>query len=100
MPFFPGRILYINKDAKSYTEEWWCWGRVRRSDRDRRGGGDGSRTHHAINLIEARNHVQRLDEALQMMEAKIEGGKIKDVLKDTIQEFIQRDHLHGYAIHD
>ena len=43
--------------------------------------------HHAINLIEARHHVQRLNEALQMMEAKIKGGKIKDVLKDTIQEF-------------
>ena len=32
------------------------------------------------------------------MEAKIEVGKIKDVLKDTVQEF--RDHLHSDAIHD
>ena len=43
--------------------------------------------HHAINPIEARHHVQRLNEALQMMDAKIESGKIKDVLKDTVQEF-------------
>ena len=42
--------------------------------------------YHAINPIEARHHVQRLNEALQMIEAKIEGGEIKDVLKDTIQE--------------
>ena len=43
--------------------------------------------HRAINPIEARHHVQRLNEALQMMEAKIKGGEIKDVLKDTVQEF-------------
>ena len=43
--------------------------------------------YHAINLKEARHHVQRLHEALQTMEAKIKGGKIKDVLKDIIQEF-------------
>ena len=43
--------------------------------------------YHAINLIEARHHVQRLNEALQMMEAKIKGGEIKDVLKGTLQKF-------------
>ena len=43
--------------------------------------------YHAINPIEARHHVQRLNEAIQMKEAKIKDGEIKDVLKDTIQEF-------------
>ena len=42
--------------------------------------------YHAINPIEARHHVQRLNKAILMMEAKIEDGEIKDVLKDTIQE--------------
>ena len=40
----------------------------------------------AINSIEARCHVQRLNEAIQMMEAKIDGGEIKDILKDAVQE--------------
>ena len=31
--------------------------------------------------------VQRLNEAIQMMEAKIEDGEIKDILKDTVQGF-------------
>ena len=43
--------------------------------------------YHAINLIEARHYVWRLNKALQVIEAKIEGGEVKDVLKDAVQEF-------------
>ena len=39
-----------------------------------------------LNPIEARHHIQRLNEAILSMEAKIKDGEVKDVLKDTIQE--------------
>ena len=42
--------------------------------------------YHTLNPVEARHHVQRLNEAILTMEAKINGGKVKDILKDTIQE--------------
>ena len=40
----------------------------------------------ALNPIEARHHIQRLNETILSMEAKIKDGEVKDVLKDTIQE--------------
>ena len=43
--------------------------------------------HDAINPIEAQHHVQRLDEALQMLAARIDSGEIKDILKETLEEF-------------
>ena len=42
--------------------------------------------HQALNPIEARHHIQRLNEAILNMEARIKDGEVKDVLKDTIQE--------------
>ena len=42
--------------------------------------------YHALNPIEARHHIQRLNEAILSMEAKIKDGEVKDILKDTIQE--------------
>ena len=42
--------------------------------------------YHALNPVEARHYIQRLNEAILTMEAKIMGGEIKDILKDTIQE--------------
>ena len=43
--------------------------------------------HGMINPIEAKHHMQRLDEALQSMMMKLNSGKIKDILKDTLKEF-------------
>ena len=43
-------------------------------------------THKALNRIEARHHVQCLTEAMLKMEARIQGGEIKDVLKEAIKE--------------
>ena len=43
-------------------------------------------THKALNPIEARHHVQCLTEAMLNMEARIQDGEIKDVLKDAIKE--------------
>ena len=43
-------------------------------------------THKALNPIEARHHVQCLTEAMLNMEAQIQDGEIKDVLKDAIKE--------------
>ena len=48
--------------------------------------GQDTEIHRALNPIEARHHVQRLNEAMLNMEARIQGGEIKDILKDTIQE--------------
>ena len=52
--------------------------------------GDNERqeaeTHKALNPIEARHHVQHLNKAILNMEARIQGGEIKDILKDAIQE--------------
>ena len=43
-------------------------------------------THKALNPIEARHHVQRLTEAVLNIKARIQGGEIKDVLKEAIKE--------------
>ena len=48
--------------------------------------GQEVETHKALNLIEARHHVQRLTEAMLNMDAKIQGGEVKDVLKEAIEE--------------
>ena len=48
--------------------------------------GQEVETHKALNPIEARHHVQCLNEAMLNIEARIQGGEIKDILKDTIQE--------------
>ena len=48
--------------------------------------GQEVETHKALNPIEARHHVQRLTEAMLKMEARIQGGEIKDVLKEAIEE--------------
>ena len=48
--------------------------------------GQEPEIHRALNPIEVRHHVQRLNEAILNMEARIQGGEIKDVLKDAIQE--------------
>ena len=44
-------------------------------------------SHHALNPIEAKHHAQRLNEAIQTLEARVESGEIKDILKDMIKEF-------------
>ena len=43
--------------------------------------------HGVINPIEAWHHVQWLDEVLQMMMMRLSGYEVKDVLKDTLNEF-------------
>ena len=48
--------------------------------------GQEVETHKALNPIEARHHVQCLTEAMLNMEARIQGGEIKDVLKEAIEE--------------
>ena len=39
-----------------------------------------------INTVEAHHHIQRLDEVMQMVEAKIKTGEIKNILKDALEE--------------
>ena len=48
--------------------------------------GQEPEIHRALNPIEARHHVQRLNEAMLKMEARIQGSEIKDVLRDAVQE--------------
>ena len=48
--------------------------------------GQEPEIHRAHNPIEVRHHIQRLNEIMLNMEARIQGGEIKDVLKDAIQE--------------
>ena len=48
--------------------------------------GQEVETHKALNPVEARHHVQHLTKAMLNMEARIQGGEIKDVLKEAIEE--------------
>ena len=45
--------------------------------------------HGVINPIEAWHHVQLLDEAMQALEAKVNTGEIKNILRDTLDEVYQ-----------
>ena len=42
--------------------------------------------HSATNLVEVHHHVQCLDQAMQTIQAKVDAGEIKDVLKDALEE--------------
>ena len=42
--------------------------------------------HSATNPVEACHHVQDLDEVMQTIQAKVNAGEIKDVLKDALEE--------------
>ena len=45
--------------------------------------------HGVVNPIEVYHHVKLLDEAIQALEAKVKTGKIKNVLKDALEEVYQ-----------
>ena len=42
--------------------------------------------HSATNPVEAHHHVQCLDKAMQTIQAKVDAGGIKDILKDALEE--------------
>ena len=58
---------------------------VEEDEEDR--GAARSSTPGVVNPIEARHHVQHMEEALKDMKAKVETGEVKDVLKMVLQEF-------------
>ena len=50
---------------------------------------EDTRGHGVVNPMEARHHVQLLDEVMQALEAKVNTGEIKNILRDTLEEVYQ-----------